>query len=110
MTTWCSLCQPMSKFRMECGSRQRRIVQQRLASASDWTRWDDALVVSMWVLIFTKWAVYHLRERGMADSELENLSRGASELATRCFDTCFWNQLSSSSRSSPVPWLSRWKN
>jgi hypothetical protein len=63
--------------------RQQRIVQQPLANASNWTRWDDALVVSMWVLIFTKWALYYLQQRGMADSELESLSRGASELAMR---------------------------
>jgi hypothetical protein len=60
---------------------QRRIVQQPLASTSDWTRWDGALVVSMWILTFTRWGQYHLRERDMADRELEKLSRDASELA-----------------------------
>lgn len=61
--------------------RQRRIVQQPLASTSDWTRWDGALVVSMWILTFTRWGKYYLRARGITDRELEELSRGARELA-----------------------------
>ena len=60
--------------------RQRRIVQQPLASTSAWTQWDDALVVSMWILTFSQWAKYYLRERGVADEELEKLSTGAREL------------------------------
>jgi hypothetical protein len=63
--------------------RQQRIVQQPLASTSDWTRWDNALVVSMWMLIFTKWGEYYLRVRDITGSELKDLSRGASELAMR---------------------------
>ncbi len=61
--------------------RQKRIIQQPLASTSDWTRWDDALVVSMWILTFTQWGQYYLRERGMTNRELEDLSRDARELA-----------------------------
>jgi hypothetical protein len=61
--------------------QQRRIVQQPLASTSDWTRWNDALVVSMWILAFTLWGEYYLRERGVVVSELEELSRDARELA-----------------------------
>lgn len=61
--------------------RPRRVVQQPLASTSDWTRWDDALAVSMWILTFTRWGQYYLRERGMADRELEALSSDAHELA-----------------------------
>lgn len=61
--------------------QQRRIVQQPLASTSDWTRWDDALVVSMWILTFAQWGQYYLSGRGMAVPELEELSRDASELA-----------------------------
>jgi hypothetical protein len=61
--------------------RQQRIVQQPLASTSDWTRWDGALVVSMWILTFTRWGQYYLRGRGMTDRGLEELSRSAHELA-----------------------------
>lgn len=60
--------------------RQRRIVQQPLASTSDWTRWDDALVVSMWILTFALWSHYYLGERGITNRELDELSRGAREL------------------------------
>lgn len=60
---------------------QRRIVQQPLASTSDWARWDDALVVSMWILTFAQWSQYYLGERGMIDQALEALSRAARELA-----------------------------
>lgn len=61
--------------------RQRRFVQQPLASTSDWARWNDALVVSMWVLTFTQWAKYYLREHGITNRELEELSLAARELA-----------------------------
>lgn len=61
--------------------QQRRIVQQPLASTSDWTRWDDALVVSMWILTFALWGQYYLRGRGVTDRELEELSQDARGLA-----------------------------
>ena len=56
-------------------------MQQPLASTSSWTLWNDALVVSMWILTFAQWGQYYLRGRGMTDSELEKLSQGARELA-----------------------------
>jgi len=61
--------------------RQKRIVQQPLASTSNWTRWDDALVVSMWILTFTRWCQYYLHKRGVMDRELERLVRDAGEVA-----------------------------
>lgn len=61
--------------------RQRRIVQQPLANTSDWAQWDDALMISMWILALTRWTQYYLRERGTPDRELEDLSRDARELA-----------------------------
>ncbi|OIR06107.1 hypothetical protein GALL_119040 [mine drainage metagenome] len=61
--------------------RQRRVVQQPLASTSDWTRWDGALTVSMWILAFAKWVQYYLRERSITDRELDQLLQDASELA-----------------------------
>ncbi|MTD34192.1 hypothetical protein GKE73_17565 [Paludibacterium sp. dN 18-1] len=60
---------------------QRRIVQQPLASTSDWTRWDDALVVSMWILTFARWGQYYLYQRSITSHELDELSRCASALA-----------------------------
>ncbi|MDE1141581.1 MAG: VPA1262 family protein [Paraburkholderia tropica] len=61
--------------------RQRRIVQQPLASTSNWTQWDGALAVSMWILAYTRWATYYLRERGMATQELEDLSQHSRDIA-----------------------------
>lgn len=61
--------------------RQKRIVQQPLASTSDWNRWDGALKVSMWILAFTRWVYFHLSERDTTDRKLEDLSRDARELA-----------------------------
>lgn len=62
-------------------NRQRRIVQQPLASTSYWSRWDGALAVAMWILAFTKWVQYYLLERGITDRALDQLSRDASEVA-----------------------------
>ncbi len=62
--------------------RQRRVIQQPLASTSDWTRWDNALVVSMWILTFSRWGQYYLRKRDMTDGKLEELSQDARKLAT----------------------------
>jgi hypothetical protein len=61
--------------------RQKRMVQQPVASTSDRTRWGDALVVSMWILTFIRWGQYYLRVRGITDRELEELSQDACELA-----------------------------
>lgn len=61
--------------------RQKQIIQQPLASTSDWTRWDSALTVSMWILAFARWVQYYLRERGIPGLKLEELSRDASMLA-----------------------------
>lgn len=60
---------------------QQKIVQQPLASTSDWSRWDGALVVSMWILTFTQWSQYYLREGDMPDRELDELSSTARKLA-----------------------------
>lgn len=61
--------------------RQRRIVQQPLASTSNWTQWDDALRVSLWILAFSKWSEFYLREQGVADQNLEQLSRDSRGIA-----------------------------
>jgi len=60
--------------------RQRQIVQQPLASTSNWARWDNALKISMLILAFTRWAQYYMQERGVTD-RLEELSQQARDLA-----------------------------
>lgn len=40
--------------------QQKRIIQRPLASTLNWSRWDKALKVSLWVLVFTKLCKYYL--------------------------------------------------
>ena len=62
--------------------RQQRIVQQPLASTSDWTRWDGALTVSLWILAFSKWSGYYLQQRELRVRELEDLMQSARAIAS----------------------------
>ncbi len=39
---------------------QQRVIRQPLASASNWTQWDCALNVSLWILVFSKLSRYYL--------------------------------------------------
>ena len=63
--------------------RQQPILQQLLASTSDWSRWDDALLVSMWILTFARWGEYYLRKRDSRNLEIEELSWSAHDFAMR---------------------------
>ena len=56
---------------------QRRTLQQPLASTVNWAGWDDALVVSMWILAFTRWCQYYLSKGGKSNPELDKLSSDA---------------------------------
>ncbi|MEZ2683331.1 VPA1262 family protein [Proteus vulgaris] len=60
--------------------RKRRIIQQPLASTSDWSRWDNALRVSLWILSFAKWSEFYLSALGTFDQNLERLSGDAQRL------------------------------
>lgn len=60
--------------------RQQRVVQQPLASTSNWTRWDRALTVSLWLLVFFRWGEFYLRQRCSTDHKLEQLSSTARAL------------------------------
>ena len=62
-------------------NRQSRIIRQPLASTSDWTRWDNALVFSMWILSFARWGQYYLQERGIINTQLDDLFQKARDLA-----------------------------
>ncbi|OQW78104.1 MAG: hypothetical protein BVN35_04610 [Proteobacteria bacterium ST_bin11] len=61
--------------------KQRQILLQPLASTSNWTRWEGALTISLWILAFSKWAEYYLHQRDKNNSELARLSRDAQEVA-----------------------------
>lgn len=60
--------------------RQRRILQQPLASTSNWSKWNDALVVSIWILSFARWAEYYLQEQSKKNVCLEKLAKEAEQL------------------------------
>ncbi len=62
--------------------KQKRIIQQPLASASNWSRWDNALKVSLWILVFTKWCKYYLDDLDILyHDQLYILLDGATNLA-----------------------------
>lgn len=61
---------------------QRHSIQQPLASTSNWSRWNDALLVAMWIFAFTRWALYYVQRFGKDSATLEELSREAELLAT----------------------------
>ncbi|HHR0803533.1 TPA: hypothetical protein ACS28E_003292, partial [Enterobacter roggenkampii] len=52
-----------------------------LASTSNWSQWDDALRVSLWILAFAKWSEFYLSALGTFDQNLERLSGDAQRLA-----------------------------
>ena len=43
-------------------NKQKRIIQQPLASTLNWSRWDKALKVSLWILTLAKLCKYYLSE------------------------------------------------
>ena len=53
--------------------KQKRIIQQPLASTSNWSRWDEALKVSLWILVFTKFCKYYLNSLNVSVHEQLNL-------------------------------------
>lgn len=62
-------------------NKQKRIIQQPLASTSNWTRWNNALTISLWILAFSKWGEYYQRQLALSNSKLEQLSQDARKLA-----------------------------
>lgn len=59
----------------------RRDIQQPLASTLNWRKWNTALVVTMWILAFTKWASHCMATPSGIEVELERLSNEARRLA-----------------------------
>ena len=51
---------------------QQRIIQQPLASTSNWSRWNEALNVSMWILAYAKLCSHYLNQLGIKDNEQLN--------------------------------------
>lgn len=61
---------------------QQRIIQQPLASTSNWSKWNDALTVSMWISAFAKLCSHYLNQLGIKDNEkLDTLLKLSHSLA-----------------------------
>ncbi|MEN8619242.1 VPA1262 family protein [Shewanella baltica] len=63
-------------------NKQKRIIQQPLASTSNWSRWDEALKVSLWILVFAKLSRYYLNTLNILHHEdLDSLLEDSFSLA-----------------------------
>ncbi|MFV8192724.1 VPA1262 family protein [Acinetobacter soli] len=48
---------------------QSRIIQQPLASTLNWSKWNDALTISMWISVFTKLCKYYLSQLNIQEND-----------------------------------------
>lgn len=60
---------------------QKKIVLQPLSSTTNWSRWDNALTISMWILAFAQWCRYYQQGQGLCSQDLMELSRDANAIA-----------------------------
>ena len=73
---------------------QGRIIRQPLANTSNWSKWDEALKISLWILVFTKWGKYYLNDLNIFNHEkLDLLLKSAHSLALKR-PTLEWKALS----------------
>ena len=49
--------------------KQKQIIQQPLASSANWSKWDDALKVSLWIWLFAEWCQYFNSVHGKVNSK-----------------------------------------
>ncbi|WP_028113030.1 VPA1262 family protein [Ferrimonas kyonanensis] len=62
--------------------KQQQIIRQPLASSANWSKWDDALKVSLWIWLFAEWCQYYSSVRDEDNSQqLIKLYVSAKELA-----------------------------
>ncbi|ACH64742.1 conserved hypothetical protein (plasmid) [Aliivibrio fischeri MJ11] len=62
--------------------KQKQVIQQPLASTTNWSNWDDSLKISLWVWLFAEWCRYYNLTIGRNNSQkLMELYRKAKELA-----------------------------
>ncbi len=50
-------------------SKQKQIIQQPLASSANWSKWDDALKVALWIWLFAEWCQYYNLAHGEENSQ-----------------------------------------
>ena len=62
--------------------KQKQVIQQPLASTTNWSNWDDSLKVSLWIWLFTEWCRYYNSITGNDNSKkLVELYNTAKNLA-----------------------------
>lgn len=49
--------------------KQKQVIQQPLASTTNWSKWDDSLKVSLWVWLFAEWCRYYNSTTGIDNSK-----------------------------------------
>ncbi|EJB5271502.1 hypothetical protein MW651_004210 [Vibrio vulnificus] len=65
-------------------NKQKQVINQPLASTSNWSAWDEALKVSLWILIFAKLAKFYLGTLDIWNHvQLEQLERESNLLAMK---------------------------
>lgn len=59
--------------------KQKQVIQQPLASTSNWSNWSDSLEVSLWIWLFAEWCKHYNSIAGIDDSnkllELYNIAK-----------------------------------
>ncbi|WP_417528990.1 VPA1262 family protein [Marinomonas shanghaiensis] len=62
--------------------KQKQVIQQPLANTANWSNWNNALKVSLWIWLFTEWCRYYNSINGNDNSQkLVELYDIAKELA-----------------------------
>ncbi|MGR0280380.1 VPA1262 family protein [Marinomonas dokdonensis] len=62
--------------------KQKQVIQQPLANTANWSNWNNALKVSLWIWLFTEWCRYYNSINGNDNSQkIVELYDTAKELA-----------------------------
>jgi hypothetical protein len=65
----------------------QRVLQQPLANTVNWYKWDNALVLSMWIYVLTKWMLYFLNSEKKEIRDIQRLSDQAAKfVVSRALD------------------------
>ncbi|NLB11191.1 hypothetical protein GX831_01890 [bacterium] len=63
--------------------KSQKVVEQPLASTSNWSLWDDAITTAMWILIFTQWVKFYQLQNRVNTDVIEILITDARDIAMR---------------------------
>lgn len=60
--------------------KQERVVQQPLASSSNWAQWDDALMICLWINAFVRWARFYQLAKGKDVAILDSMEEATQSI------------------------------